>query len=74
MVLHTVHQLLYAHGTEAYEEEGNGVKLDMRIQSKLFWGKKFRVCVQNTKRFTGTVIKIKQHLRTKHNKYISPKL
>jgi hypothetical protein len=39
MVLHTGLQILYAHGTGAYEEEGSGVSLDVRRQSKLFWGK-----------------------------------
>jgi hypothetical protein len=38
-VLHTAHQLLYAHGTAAYEEEGNGVSLDVCRQSRLFGGK-----------------------------------
>jgi hypothetical protein len=74
IVVHTAHQLLYAHRTEAYEEEGNGFSLDMRKHSKLFGGKKCRVYVQNTKRLAGTIITIKQHFRTKHNKYISPKL
>jgi len=39
IVLRTAHQLLYAHGTAAYEKEGNGVSLDVRRKSQLFWGK-----------------------------------
>jgi len=38
MVLHTAHQLLYAHCTAAYENEGYGVSLDVRRKGKLFWG------------------------------------
>jgi len=36
MVLHTAHQLLYAHCTAAYEKEGYGVSLDVRRKGKLF--------------------------------------